>query len=299
MQRSPVGSDTPFVFEPGKRADALSAVVPDRAAAVARRAPDYRDAEFWRSGHALGIGHIRVASAVEWLLRYAYTGRRGDVSEEARVLAAQVETVGDLAGARVSAETGYIVVPEFQLASAIAAWANTGVLPTEPVARAQSIARDHRAVQGGLAAAIAAVPRSGGWERALAREFVPEFVAAVLLEDWAWVDEAYGSGFAYLDSLKKPSPSGLIAYFCILFRRAVATHSNDEVAACRAALNRCAQSWADSLIADEPWDARLSWLFLCTYAFDRTVAGVRSSLSAVNLSLFGLVLKNRGVQREQ
>lgn len=282
-----MGSDAPFVFEAGKRADALSAVLPDRAAAVARRAPDYRDAEFWRSGHALGIGHIRVASAVEWLLRYAYTGRRGDVPEEARVLAVQVEAVGELAGARISAETGYVVVPEFHLASAIVAWANTGVLLPEPVARAQSVARDHRAVQGGLAAAIAAVPRSGGWERALAREFAPEFVAAVLLEDWAWVDEAYGGGFAYLDSLKKPSAPGLIVHFCILLRRADATRTDDEVAACREALNRCAQSWADSLIADEPWDARLSWLFLCAYAFDRTVAGVRPSLPAVNRALLG------------
>jgi hypothetical protein len=282
-----VGSDATFVFDAGKRADALSAVLPDRAAAVARRAPDYRDAEFWRSGHALGIGHIRVASAVEWLLRYAYTGRRGDVSEEARVLAAQVEVVGDLAGARVSVETGYIVVPEFHLASAIVAWANTGVLPSEPVARAQSIAQDHRAAQGGLAEAIATVPRSGGWERALAREFAPEFVASVLLEDWAWVDEAHNSGFAYLDALKKPSAPGLIGYFCILLRRAEATRTHDDIAACREALNRCAQSWADSLIADEPWDARLSWLFLCAYAFDRTVAGVQSSLPAVNRALLG------------
>lgn len=282
-----MGSDATFVFDAGKWADALSAVLPDRAAAVARRAPDYRDAEFWRSGHALGLGHIRIASAVEWLLRYAYTGRRGDVSEEARVLAAQVEVVGDLAGARVSAETGYIVVPEFHLASSIVAWANTGVLPAEPVARAQSIARDHRAAQGGLAEAIAAVPRSGGWERALVREFVPEFVAAVLLEDWAWVDEAHNSGFAYLDALKKPSAPGLIARFCILLRGAEATRTHDDIAACREALNRYAQSLADSLIADEPWDARLSWLFLCAYAFDRTVAGVRSSLPAVNRALLG------------
>jgi hypothetical protein len=118
-----VAPNAPIVFEPDKRADALSAVLPARAAAVARRAPDYRDAEFWRSGHALGIGYIRVASAVEWLLRYAYTGRREDISGEARVLGAQVEAVGDLAGARVSAETGYVVVPEFHLASVIVAWA--------------------------------------------------------------------------------------------------------------------------------------------------------------------------------
>jgi hypothetical protein len=235
----------------------------------------------------LGIGHIRVASAVEWLLRYAYTNRQEDVSGEARVLGAQVEAVGDLAGARVSAETGYVVVPEFHLASAIVAWANTGVLPTEPVARAQSVARDHRAAQGGSAAAIATVPHSAGWERTLAREFAPEFVASVLLEDWAWMDEAHGCGFAYLDSLKKRSPSGLVAHFCILLRRAVATRTNDDIAACRAALNRCAQSWADSLIADEPWDARLSWLFLCSYAFDRTVAGARPSLPAVNRALHG------------
>lgn len=284
-----MGSNAAFVFEAGKRADALSAVLPDRAAAVARRAPDYRDAEFWRSGHALGIGHIRVASAVEWLLRYAYTGRRQDVSDEARVLAAQVETVGDLAGARVSAETGYVVVPEFHLASAIVAWANTGVLPTEPLVRALAIAREHRTMQGGLVEAIAVVPRSGGWERALAREFAPEFVAAVLLEDWVWMDEAHNSGFAYLDSLKKPSAPGLVVHFCTLLRRAEATRTDDDFSACRAALNRCAQSWADSLIADEPWDARLSWLFLCACAFDRTVAGVRPSLPAVNRALLGPV----------
>lgn len=282
-----MGSDAPFVFEAGKRADALSAVLPERAAAVARRAPDYRDAEFWRSGHALGIGHIRVASAVEWLLRYAYTGRRQDLSDEARVLAAQVETVGDLVGARISAETGYVVVPEFHVASAIVAWANTGVLPTEPLVRALAIAREHRTMQGGLVEAIAVVPRSGGWERALAREFAPEFVAAVLLEDWVWMDEAHNSGFAYLDSLKKPSAPGLVVHFCILLRRAEATRTDDDLAACRAALNRCAQSWADSLIADEPWDARLSWLFLCVYTFDRTLAGVRPSLSAVNRALLG------------
>lgn len=282
-----MGSEAPFVFDAGKRADALSAVLPDRASAVARRAPDYRDVEFWRSGHALGIGYIRVASAVEWLLRYAYTGWRQDVSDEARLLAVQVETVADLSRARISAETGYIVVPEFHLASAIVAWANTGVLPTEPVARAQSVARDHRATQGGLAAAIAAVPRSAGWERTLAREFAPEFVASVLLEDWAWVDEAHDCGFAYLDSLKKPSPPGLVVQFCIHLRRAAATRSDSGVTACREALNRCAQSWAESLIADEPWDARLSWLFLCAYAFDRTVAGVQPSLPAANLALLG------------
>ncbi len=282
-----MGSEAPFVFEGGKRMDVLASVLRDRAAVVGRRAPDYRDPEFWRAGHALGVGYIRVASAVEWLLRYAYAGRRDDVSEETRALATQVDAVGDLTGSRVSAESGYVVVPEFHMASAIVAWAHTGLLPTDPIVRASSVAQEHRTAQGGLAAAIAAVPRSGGWERVLAREFAPEFVTAALLEDWAWVDEAQNSGFAYLDSLKKPSPAGLVVQFCILLRRVDAARSDDGVAACREALNRCAQSWADSVIADEPWDARLSWLFLCVYAFERTVAGAQISLPAANRALLG------------
>lgn len=195
--------------------------------------------------------------------------------------------LGELDPATQSYETAHILVPRFFIAAAVLRWADEGRVAIEPIDVAARVTTDWRSAQGGLQAAIDAVPRSGGWQRMLAIDFSLEFVCQALRGEWGWIVEVHRNGFSFVDKGKKFSAHGLLISFCVRLAEIGRSSepTKDMVAGCREALNRCGRSWADSVIADEPWDAPLTLLYLCVYVFEVVVNNRHPTVIDVNFAL--------------
>ena len=283
-----MGSEVSFAYDPGKRAAALREALPLRLRAATNGLRSHLDPEAWRAAHASRLGYSEMVFAADALLRYAYMAHAADLREAAAFLASQVSLCGEQNEADPANETSFITVPAFHRAAAAVRWAHEGVLPLEPLKTAARIRDDGRTRRGGLQTVIDDVPHSGGWQRSLALSFSADFVTRAVLGDWDWIDDVAQRGFLYLDALKAPSADGLLILFC---RRlggcARGEHTTRDVNDARTALNRCVASWADSVIAGQPWDASVVLLFFCVYAFERVVNDRVPSVQEVTGALLG------------
>lgn len=283
-----MGSEVSFVYDPGKRAAALRQALPLRLRAATNGLRSHLDPEAWRGAHESGLGYSEMVFAADALLRYAYMARSADLRDAAAFLAGQLPICGEQNEAGPANETSFITVPAFHRAAAAVRWAHEGVLPLEPLRTAARIRDDGRTRRGGLQAVIDAVPHSGGWQRSLALSFSADFVTRAALGDWDWIDDVAQRGFLYLDALKAPSADGLLIVFCRCLVACVRSErAARDVGDARAALNRCAASWADSVIAGQPWDASAVLLFFCVYAFEQFVNDRVPSVQEVTGALLG------------
>lgn len=236
-----------------------------------------------------GVGYSELVDAVDWLFRFACITRQTFLDEEVGFLRAQLDVIGTDVEPNPENETSYINVPRFYLAAAALHWASGESLPM-PMVDAAAHTRDQwRTRQGGVQAAVDAVPRNGGWERLLAMHFVADFLINAVRGDWSWITGIHERAFTYLDAMEAPSVPGLLIRFCVLladFGRSESRADGDSDAA-RQALNRCVRSWADATINGEPWDTSMTFLVLAVLAFERVVNGAEPSLPAVFRAVLG------------
>lgn len=252
-------SGAAFTYSPGKHEYTLCRDLPLRLRAATNGLRSHLDPESWRAAHESGLGYVEMVFAADGLFRFAYIAPSSDAREAAAFLAAQLVLCGDHNQADPANETSFVTVPAFHRAAAAVRWAHEGSVSAAALETAARVREAGRARLGGLQAAIDSVPRDGGWQRGLAVGFSADFVTHAVLGDWAWVDDAAQRGFLYLDSIKAPSADGLLIQF---FRKLSACvgliRTTGDVGQAREALNRCADSWASSVIAGQPWDAGLS-----------------------------------------
>ena len=199
----------------------------------------------------------------------------------------QLTAVGDFDLAAHTYETAHIILPRFFVASAVLRWADVGRVEIAPINVAALVFSDWRSAHGGLQAVVNSVPRSGGWQRLLAIDFSMDFVCQALRGEWDWITEVHRIGFSFIKRGMALSAHGLLISFCVCLAEIGRSpqHTKEMVAGCREALNRCGRSWVDSVIADEPWDAPLSLLFLCVYAYEVVVNNRYPSVADVNFAL--------------
>ena len=283
-----MGSDAPFVYDAGKRAAALREALSARLRAAANGLRSHLDPEAWRAAHESSLGYSEMIFAADALFRYAYIAHSADLREATAFLAGQLPLCGEQNDADPSNETSLVTIPAFHRAAAAVRWAHEGLLTLEPLRTAARIRNEGRARQGGLQSIIDGVPRVGGWQRTLALSFSADFVTHAALGRWDWIEDVTQRGFLYLDALKTPSVDGLLIQFCRRLSTCVRKGCTaDEVEQARAALNRCAASWADSVIAGQPWDASLVLLFFCVHAYEQAVCGTMPSVIEASRALLG------------
>lgn len=283
-----MGSESSFVYDPGKRAAALREALSLRLRVATNGLRSHLDPEAWRGAHESGLGYSEMVFAADALLRYAYMAHSADLREATAFLASQVSLCGEQNEAAPANETSFITVPAFHCAAAALRWAHESVLPLEPLKTAARIRDDGRTQRGGLQAVIDAVPHSAGWQRSLALSFSADFVTRAVLGDWDWIDDVARREFLYLETLKAPSADGQLILFCRRLRGCARDeHATRDVNEARTALNRCVASWADSVIAGQPWDASIVLLFFCVYAFERVVNNRAPSVQEVTGALHG------------
>lgn len=283
-----MASDAAFIYAPGKRADALHEALPLRLRAATNGLRSHLDPEAWRAAHESRLGYSEMVFAADALFRYAYIAHSADLREAAAFLAGQVPLCGEQSDVDPSNETSLVTVPAFHRAAAAVRWMHEGMLPLQPLSTAARIRDEGRAWQGGLHSIIDGVPHDGGWQRALALSFSADFVTHAMLGHWDWIEDVAQRGFLYLDALKTPSADGLLIQFCRRLSTCVRKGcAADEVERARAALDRCAASWADSVIAGRPWDASLVLLFFCVHAYEQAVCGAMPSVIEASRALLG------------
>lgn len=283
-----MASDAEFIYEPGKRADALREALPLRLRVATNGLRSHLDPEAWRAAHESSLGYSEMVFAADALFRYAYIANSADLREAAAFLAGQVSLCGEQNDADPSNETSLVTTPAFHRAAAAVRWAHEGLLPLEPLRTAARIRNEGRARQGGLQSIIDGMPHVGGWQRTLALSFSADFVTHAALGSWDWIEDVAQRGFLYLDALKTPSADGLLIQFCRRLSSCVRKGcAANEVELARAALNRCAASWAESVIAGQPWDASLVLLFFCVHAYEQAVRGAMPSAIEASRALLG------------
>ncbi len=284
-----MSNEPPFVFDPGRQTDKLRVSLPLREKAVRNGRRSKLNPDNWVSAHALGVGYSELVDAVDWLFRFACITRQTALDEEVGFLRAQLDVIGTNIEPEPENETSYVNVPRFYLAAAALHWASGDSLPA-PLVDAAAHARDQwRTRQGGVQAAVDAVPRNGGWERLLAIHFVADFLIHAIRGDWSWITGMHERAFTYLDAMEAPSVPGLLIRFCVLLAHCCRneTAGDGRSDAARQALNRCVRSWADAIIKGEPWDASMTFLVLAVLAFERAVNGAEPSMPDVVRALVG------------
>ena len=284
-----MGSEAPFVFDAGRQTDKLRVSLPLREKAVRNGRRSKLNPDNWVSTDALGVGYSELVDAVDWLFRFACITRQTALDEEVGFLRAQLDVIGTNIEPEPENETSYVNVPRFYLAAAALHWASGESLPV-PLVDAATHARDQwRTRQGGVQAAVDAVPRNGGWERLLAIHFVADFLIYAIRGDWSWITGMHERAFTYLDAMEAPSVPGLLIRFCGLLADCYRSDAAGEACpdAARQALNRCVRSWADAIIKGEPWDASMTFLVLAVLAFERAVNGAEPSMPDVVRALVG------------
>lgn len=283
-----MGSDPSFVFEPGKRAATLREALPLRLKAATNGLRSHLDFGSWRAAHESHLGYAEMVFAADGLFRFASIARPVDLIDAAAFLVGQLPLCGEQGEADPSNETSFITVPAFHRAAAAVRWAHEGSLPVEPLRTAARVRADGWARKGGLQSVIDSVPRDGGWQRTLALSFSADFVVHAVLGDWGWIDDVSGRAFDHLGTLKAPSADGRLIQFCTrLSASARPSATPDDAEQARAALNRCAASWADAVIAGQPWDASIVLLYFCVHAFERVVNDREPQVLEVTRALHG------------
>lgn len=272
-------------FHPGRLGPKLAAVLTSRIKSALGRTYEFLDANRWASAHEKGLAHVRLIGAVEWLLGLvAFTQK--PMGEEFAVLREQRARIGFVDWTCQPASAAHITVPDYFVAAAVADWRDSGPNQAD-LKEAVRVAEAWRASQGGLEQVLADVPRDGGWQRLLATKFAREFVCRTALGDWAGIAVLHAVGFRYLDEMANPSAAGLLIVCCVRLAEWTQSPSDEGEARCRDALQRCVHSWRMSVAADEVWDASLTLLYLCIWAFERTENQRRATVLIVGEVLLG------------
>jgi hypothetical protein len=87
--------------------------------------------------------------------------------------------------------------------------------------------------------------------------------------------------------MANPSAAGLLIVCCVRLAEWTQSPSEEGEARCRDALQRCVHSWRMSVVADEVWDASLTLLYLCIWAFERTASQRRATVLFAGEVLLG------------
>lgn len=263
-----MASDNAFVLNPGRLAGKFPNALSERRRAVARQTEDFLDRDYWASAQMKGMGYVRLITAVDWLLTFALVERPADLDSEAALLAEQHAMIGDVDWTTEPAGTAHITVANFHTAAAVIPWALGESLDRDALSEAVRIGEEWRAQEGGLQAVLDGIGQGGGWQRTRTLTFARDFVCHAVLGDWAWADEVYRTGFAFLDGLAQPSASALLIRFCAFLARAMQTPLDAAREDAREALQQCAYSWATAIVRGEPWDAPLTLLYLAVAAYE-------------------------------
>lgn len=274
-----------FVFESSQLAKKLAVAVPVRQQAAAGRAFEFLDKARWSSAHDRGLAHVRLIGAMEWLLGLVVLTQK-PLDDDFAVLREQRARIGFVDWTTQPTSAAHITVPDFFVAAAVVGCRDVGP-DTSSLREAVRIAESWRAGLGGLEQVLADVPRDGGWQRLLATKFAREFVCRTALGDWEGSAALHAAGFRYLDEMANSSAAGLLIVYCVRLAQLARSPSEEGEARCRDALQRCVHPWWMSVAGDEVWDTSLTLLYLCIWAFERTVNNRSATVLDIGRALLG------------
>lgn len=275
-----------FKAQYGKSVESLRKARKARLAGISAGAQEYLSEDRWKLAAESGHETILMSRAVDWLFRRMYFESPDSVSSEVVFLSAREVQPIDTQSSRTSAM--WLVSSEYFIAAAALGWCRNGVVPLAPLASAADCFYERFAMQG--AQGRTATEFIADATRAKA-EIVYDvaFVCRALLQDWSWIVRQFEPGFGYLLNARRLTGHGaMIAFSYRIALFALRRGELDELAArAREALWRCVESLAASVISQEPWDRAAHILYLCGYAFERTVCSRLPSVSDVNRGFLG------------
>lgn len=275
----------------GNHAQKLRAALGAQRRTIGSDPLGYLDPRRWIEAETPGHTMILLRDSVGWLYRRLYFDPQEHAAEDLAFIGSRELPSVDQTSPR--SDNLWLVAIGFLTASAALEWMNTGTVPTKPLIQASACFEARFATSGSADRSAAEFIASASRARA-ELVYAEEFLRRALCEDWSWIIRQFEPGFEYILKGRRVDADGLIILFCYQLARHARCNGepNATKSAAQNTLLRCCDTWRAAVIQQAPWVRAPYVLYLCIYAFERTISGKGVTVSDVNDTLLGELAEN-------